>query len=54
MHRTERILHLSSSATISEIIVKSPAQWGSLRGHKVKEDKEEMDGVMCVSTDRRF
>lgn len=39
MCRTERILHLSSSVTISEVIVKPEAMEGRLRGQE-KEDSQ--------------
>lgn len=47
MCRTERILHLSSSVTISEVIVKPQAEEGKLRGQKKKKKgREEIDAMV--------
>lgn len=47
MCRTERILHLSSSVTISEVIVKPQAEKGKLRGQKKKKKgREEIDAMV--------
>lgn len=56
MCRTERILHLSSSVTISEVIVKPQAEEGRLRGQKKKgrQRGNGCDGVSDVSTGWRF
>lgn len=60
MCRTERILHLSSSVTISEVTVKPEAEKGRHRGQKKKKKKGRQarrircNGVIDASTGWMF
>jgi len=51
--RTERILHLSGSRAIAEVIVKRQAVEGTLRGQKKKDSQRGCNGFIDVSTTKQ-